>query len=174
MQLQHIAQAYIDKSIAYTRERWIGFGALLFLFILRILFTGKYRLVTYCLFLYLLHCFIGFCTPVDSEVPDPFDIDENDPVVESPIKKSGDESKPFIRRLPEYNYWLLSMKSTAFSFFLTFFPFFNIPVFTPILFFYFCGLCVLTIIKIKKHMEKYKYNPFFNAKKIYGGIVQRK
>ncbi|KAI5172358.1 hypothetical protein NEFER03_1472 [Nematocida sp. LUAm3] len=172
--MQHLIQVYVDKSVAHPKERWAAFSTVLFLFLFRVYYTDGYRLVTYCLFLYLLHCFIGFCTPIDSEVPDPFDIDETEAFVESPIKRSGDESKPFLRRLPEFSYWMFSMQAVIASFFITYLPFLNIPVYTPILVVYFCVLVYLTAIKIKKHMEKYKYNPFFNAKKIYKGILERK
>ncbi|KAI5184609.1 hypothetical protein NEHOM01_0284 [Nematocida homosporus] len=174
MQLRHMVQSYMDKCVAYPKERWSAFGIATLLFLFRVVKTGGYRLVTYCLFLYLLHCFIGFCTPVDSDIPDPFDIEDASAVVESPLRRSGDESKPFIRRLPEFDYWLLSMQSVVGAFVATFIPFFNIPVYTPILVIYFVGLLYLTVVKIRQHMEKYKYNPFFNAKKIYKGLVQTK
>ncbi|KAI5166751.1 hypothetical protein NEIG_01451 [Nematocida sp. ERTm5] len=174
MKLQHLIQSYADMSVGMVKQRWTAFLFLFVVFVWRIIITGGYRLVAYCLFLYFLHCFIGFCTPVDSELPDPFDIEEEETVISSPIKKSGDESKPFIRRLPEFEYWLQSIKACFAGIVMTFFPVFNIPVFTPILIIYFCGLVYLTVIKIRKHMEKYKYNPFFNAKKIYKGIVEMK
>ncbi|KAI5180720.1 hypothetical protein NEOKW01_1004 [Nematocida sp. AWRm80] len=172
MQVHYLVQSYIDKTIGYPKERWAFFLFVLVLFFWRVVLTGGYRLVTYCLALYLLHCFIGFCSPIDSEMPDPFDTEEHEPV-NVQINKSGDESKPFIRRLPEFEYWWLSLRASLLSLVCTLFPIFNIPVFTPILFFYFLGLAFLTGIKIKRHMKKYKYNPFFNAKKIYKNLVDR-
>ncbi|KAI5189919.1 hypothetical protein NEMIN01_0782 [Nematocida minor] len=174
MKMQHMIQSYADRSVGLVKHRWAVFLAFLVVFVWRVLYTGGYRLVAYCLFLYFLHCFIGFCTPIDSEIPDPFDIEEEDAPMPSPIKKSGDESKPFIRRLPEFEYWLQSLKACMAGVAATFFPVFNVPVFTPILVIYFAGLVYLTNIKIRKHMERYKYNPFFNAKKIYKGIVDMK
>lgn len=167
-------QAYADKSVGLVKHRWTCFLFLLVIFLWRIVYTGGYRLVTYCLFLYFLHCFIGFCTPIDSEIPDPFDIEEEETVSTVPIKKSGDETKPFIRRLPEFDYWLQSIKACIGAISATFFPIFNIPVFTPLLLIYFLGLVYLTAVRIRKHMDRYKYNPFFNAKKIYKGIVEIK
>jgi len=171
--MQHILQTYVDKSIAHPRERWGVFLVALVFFLYRVFVTGGYRLVTYCLFLYFLHCFIGFCSPIDSEMLDPFDLESGEQAapVSSP-KRSGDEMKPFIRRLPEFDYWLLSLKATLAAIFATFFGVFDVLVYTPILVIYFIGLVYLTAVKIKKHMEKYKYNPFFNAKKIYKGMVE--
>ncbi|KAH9385685.1 uncharacterized protein NEMAJ01_0581 [Nematocida major] len=174
MKLQHMIQSYADMSVGLIKHRWAVFLFFLVLFVWRVIYTEGYRLVAYCLFLYFLHCFIGFCTPIDSEIPDPFDIEEEESAAAMPIRKSGDESKPFIRRLPEFELWAQSVKACIMGFFMTFMPVFNIPVFTPILVVYFGGLVYLTLIKIRKHMEKYKYNPFFNAKKIYKGIVELK
>ncbi|OAG29187.1 hypothetical protein NEDG_01260 [Nematocida displodere] len=174
MQIQNIIHTYANKAITRPRERWLGFAALVGLFALRVYMTGGYRLVSYCFFLYLLHGFIGFCTPIDSEVPDPFEIDEDPHTpVDASIRRSGDETKPFIRRLPEVDYWYLSMQSVLTALTTTFIPLFNIPVYTPILVVYFLGLVYLTGIKIKKHMERYKYNPFYNAKKIYRTMVEK-
>ncbi|KAI5189958.1 hypothetical protein NECID01_0753 [Nematocida sp. AWRm77] len=164
MKLQHVVQTYADRTIAYWKERWLALGVLLLLFVGRVVSTEGYRLVTYCLFLYLLHCFIGFCTPIDCDNLDPFDIEEEGVTVEKPISRSADDSKPFLRKLPEFNCWILCMRSVLASLVATLFPIFNIPVYTPILVVYFFVLVYLTGIKIKKHMEKYHYNPFYPVK----------
>jgi len=50
---------------------------------------------------------------------------------------------------------------------MTFFSFFDIPVFWPILLVYFIVLFVLTMKRQIKHMIKHKYVPFNLGKKRY-------
>jgi len=57
--------------------------------------------------------------------------DEEGPTL--PTNRSNEEFRPFMRRLPEFKFWLSTMKSTLIAFFCTFFEFFDIPVFWPIL-----------------------------------------
>lgn len=58
--------------------------------------------------------------------------------------KQDEEFKPFIRRLPEFKFWYWATRAIAISFFCTFFEFFNIPVFWPVLVMYWIILFVLT------------------------------
>ena len=57
----------------------------------------------------------------------------------------NEEFRPFIRRLPEFKFWYSATKATAIAFFCTFFEFFNIPVFWPILVMYFITLFCITM-----------------------------
>lgn len=59
--------------------------------------------------------------------------------------RQDEEFRPFIRRLPEFKCWCAVIKSTLFAFFTTFFEFFDIPVFWPILLLYFIVLFCLTM-----------------------------
>lgn len=59
--------------------------------------------------------------------------------------RQDEEFRPFIRRLPEFKCWCAVVKSTLFAFFTTFFEFFDIPVFWPILLLYFIVLFGLTM-----------------------------
>lgn len=53
---------------------------------------------------------------------------------------------------------------------MTAFPFFDIPVFWPILLVYFCVLFVITMRRQIGHMRKYRYLPFDIGRKTqYGG-----
>ena len=62
--------------------------------------------------------------------------------------------------------WSL-VKAVLLSFFLTFIPFFDIPVFWPILVIYFFALCFMTMRRQIAHMIKFKYIPFNFGKKTY-------
>jgi hypothetical protein len=70
------------------------------------------------------------------------------------------EFKPFIRRLPEFKFWLAVARASLLSLVLTFFPFLDIPVFWPILVVYFFALFFVTMRKQIQHMIKHKYIPF--------------
>merc|ERR1712179_584668 len=72
----------------------------------------------------------------------------------------NEEFRPFIRRLPEFKFWYSATKATAIAFFCTFFEFFNIPVFWPILVMYFITLFCITMKRQIKHMIRYRYIPF--------------
>jgi len=56
-----------------------------------------------------------------------------------------DEFQPFIRRLPEFSFWLESCKATGVALCATFLPFLDIPVFVPILVIYFMFLTYLLL-----------------------------
>lgn len=65
--------------------------------------------------------------------------------------------------LPRLN----SIKSFLIGFGMTFFSFFDIPVFWPILLVYWLMLFVLTMKRQIKHMIKHRYLPFTRGKQKY-------
>ncbi len=87
--------------------------------------------------------------------------------VTSPLpSQRGDEFRPFVRRLPEWQFWcdfpfphmtaevdydcyvvrrLSTTRATVISFLMTFSAVFDVPVYWPILVMYFCVLFVLTM-----------------------------
>jgi hypothetical protein len=62
-QLQRRFQHLLDKTAPHGLYRWIGFAALIGLYLLRVYFLGGFYIVTYGLGIYLLNLFIGFITP---------------------------------------------------------------------------------------------------------------
>ena len=60
-------------------------------------------------------------------------------------------------------FWTLSIGIV-----LTFFECFDIPVFWPLLLFYFIFIFILTMRNQIKHMIKYNYLPWDTGKKIFG------
>lgn len=77
--------------------------------------------------------------------------DENGPALPT---RATEEFRPFIRRLPEFKFWLSVTKSTIIAFFCTFVDAFNIPVFWPILVMYFITLFCITMkrqIKVRQY-----------------------
>ena len=76
--------------------------------------------------------------------------------------------RPFVRKLPEFKFWVKSAKSLLVSFSMTFFPVFDVPVFWPILLMYFIMLFTMTMKQQLRHMIKHKYVPFSWGKQTYG------
>lgn len=158
-------QELLDRSVPYKKERWASFAGLIFIFLLRIFISRGWYIICYALGIYLLNLFLGFLTP------------KFDPSLEQELRSSNleegeenieDEFKPFIRRLPEFKFWVNSTRATTLSIILSLFTIFDIPVFWPILLFYFIILFTLTMRKQIQHMIKYRYLPFDFGKAKYG------
>eukprot|EP00271_Cylindrocystis_brebissonii_P013470 TRINITY_DN33301_c0_g1_i1.p1 TRINITY_DN33301_c0_g1~~TRINITY_DN33301_c0_g1_i1.p1 ORF type:complete len:227 (+),score=42.83 TRINITY_DN33301_c0_g1_i1:266-946(+) len=152
-------QYYLDKSTPLPTLRWFISLAMALLFALRIYAVHGFYIVTYGLGIYVLNLLIGFLSP------------QVDPEAEGPAlpQKGSDEFKPFIRRLPEFKFWYNLTKAIGVAFLLTFLPFFDVPVFWPILLLYWVTLLVLTMKRQIRHMIKYKYVPFSWGKQKYKG-----
>ncbi|KAI0039499.1 retrieval of early ER protein Rer1 [Auriscalpium vulgare] len=92
----------------------------------------------------------------------------------SPLPSSRDDDfRPFVRRLPEWQFWLSSTRATLISFVMTFFMIFDVPVYWPILVMYFITLFVLTMRRQIQHMIKYRYVPFDWGRKARYGSADR-
>ncbi|KAL0314675.1 UNVERIFIED_CONTAM: protein RER1B [Sesamum angustifolium] len=83
--------------------------------------------------------------------------------------KETDEFRPFVRRLPEFKFWYATTKAFCVAFLMTFVSIFDVPVFWPILFFYWVFLFFLTMKRQITHMIKYRYVPFNFGKQRYAG-----
>ena len=165
---------FVDESVPHTKGRWISFGILISIFLLRIIFAQGWYIICYALGIYLLNLFLAFLTPkfdpsleqelknesIEEGLEDEsnVNIDDND---------KDDEFRPFIRRLPEFKFWYNAVRATLIALILTFFHIFDIPVFWPILVMYFIILFTLTMRRQIQHMIKYKYLPFDFGKTKY-------
>lgn len=156
-------QYLLDKTAPYSTFRWLAFIGFLSLYGFRVYLLDGWFIVTYGLGIFLLNNFIGFLTPqVDPEEQ------EDDSNMELPTtRQDGDEYRPFIRKVSEFKFWWTSMKSVGLAFAMTFFEFFNVPVFWPILLIYWFLLFFITMKKQIAHMWKHKYLPFDFGKKKY-------
>lgn len=169
--LKSLYQMNLDRVTPYVTYRWCGFGALLFLFMVRILVAQGWYIVCYTLSIYLLSLFIQFLQPK-------FDVSLQDELRDESIEEGiteadqtggvDDEFRPFIRRLPEFKFWHKAMIATTISLFTSFFEIFNLPVFWPILLMYFIVLFGLSMKKQILHMIKYHYVPLDIGKAKYG------
>ncbi|XP_021949894.1 protein RER1 [Folsomia candida] len=154
-------QLLLDKWTPHARSRWIFAVSLIILFMLRIIFAQGWYIITYALGIYHLNLFIAFLTPKIDPA-----LDYEDDGLDLPTR-STQEFRPFIRRLPEFKFWLGMVKSTLIGLFCTIFDCFNVPVFWPILVMYFITLFCITMKRQIKHMIKYKYIPFTHGKPKY-------
>jgi hypothetical protein len=67
--------------------------------------------------------------------------------------KQDEEFRPFIRRLPEFKFWHSATRAIVIAITCTFFTFFDIPVFWPVLVVYWLILFTLTS-KFYSHLCK--------------------
>ncbi|GMT14782.1 hypothetical protein PFISCL1PPCAC_6079, partial [Pristionchus fissidentatus] len=148
-------QYYLDRLTPFTSIRWLICLVFNALFVARMVYLQGFYIVTYALYIYYLNLFLLFLTP--SIDPQLMDDDDDGPVLPS---KGNEEFRPFMRRLPEFKFWHSALKACLFAIGCTFFEFFNVPVFWPILVLYFIILFCLTMKRQIMHMIKYRYIPF--------------
>jgi hypothetical protein len=154
---QHI----LDKSTPHVGQRWLGCFVVAMVYVLRVYMVEGFYVVSYGLGIYILNLLIGFLSPqVDPEILDA----EHGPSLPT---SGSDEFRPFVRRLPEFKFWYSITKAFCIAFVMTFFSAFDVPVFWPILLFYWVVLFTLTMRRQIAHMIKYKYVPFSFGKQRY-------
>ncbi|KHN36256.1 Protein RER1A [Glycine soja] len=150
----------LDKTTPHVLRRWIGCLVVAAVYVLRVYLVQGFYIVSYALGIYILNLLIGFLSPqVDPEISD-------GPTLPT---RGSDEFRPFVRRLPEFKFWYSITKAFCIAFVMTFFSAFDVPVFWPILLFYWVVLFTLTMRRQISHMIKYKYVPFSFGKLRYDG-----
>ncbi|POW17263.1 hypothetical protein PSTT_00723 [Puccinia striiformis] len=113
-ELEKAYQYQLDRLTPYTTYRWLSTSGLILIFMLRILLSQGWYIVTYALGIYLLNLFLSFLQPkFDPSIEQ--DAAENEVEEGGPGSSTsnllggqnmdGDEFKPFIRRLPEFKFW---------------------------------------------------------------------
>jgi len=172
--VQRLYQQVLDRWTPHILQRWLATAGLLLLFFLRIVFAQGWYIVCYAHAIYLLNLLLAFLQPrFDPSFEEDLLADEieegGDPVSPLPSQRD-DEFRPFVRRLPEWQFWLSSTRATLIAFFCSFSEVFDVPVYWPILVVYFFTLFALTMRRQIQHMIKYKYIPFDIGRKArYGG-----
>ncbi|KAJ9092688.1 hypothetical protein QFC21_006755 [Naganishia friedmannii] len=189
----------LDRSTPLTVERWIFTGVVLVIFIAVVLIrqgadgsSDTHVIVsTDALAIYLLNLFLAFLQPkFDPSIQQDLaaeDVEEGAPGLpgaNTPSSSKGglsglmngfsaesndEEFRPFIRRLPEFKFWLSATKASLLALFATTSRVFDVPVYWPILLMYFFILFGLTMRRQIQHMIKYRYIPFdLGRKATYG------
>lgn len=164
MDLKTLQQVYLDRLVPHAEVRWGITSVILLLYCVRVWKIDAFYLITYCLGIYLLHGLILFLTPKGDNIPDPFENIEDDDYVPETI---DNEFKPFIRNLPEFDFWVFVTKIISIALCGTYFDILDIPVYRPILVIYFVFMVAFTTKRLLAHMRKYNYNPFPQAKEYY-------
>ncbi|KAJ7393598.1 retention in endoplasmic reticulum protein 1 [Desmophyllum pertusum] len=157
-------QKFLDSTVPHLPLRWIATLVMILLFLVRVFFLQGWYIVTYALGIYHLNLFIAFLTPKIDPALD--ELEEDGPELPT---RSDQEFRPFIRRLPEFKFWYGATRAVVIAIICTFFEFFNIPVFWPILVMYFIVLFIITMKRQIKHMIRYRYIPFTYGKQKYRG-----
>jgi len=161
-------QKFLDNAVPYKTVRWAALLVTLIGYLFRTYLLQGWYIITYALGIYLLNLLIAFLSPRIDPALAELDDDGDDEGASLPTKNS-EEFKPFIRRLPEFKFWLSAQRATLISICMTFFDAFNVPVFWPILVVYFCLLFWISMKRQIKHMIKYKYLPFTTGKPKHKG-----
>ncbi|GAB65607.1 RER1 protein, partial [Plasmodium cynomolgi strain B] len=165
---------YIDKTTLYVKTRWFGLLGLFSLYVLRVYYVTGFYVVSYALSIFLLNLFLRFLTPHNiEEIYEQYENENNGlllPMKQTTERKNENnpddkkEFRPFLRKLNEFKFWLYASRAILISIFCTFFPFLDIPVFWPLLLFYFICLFFATMKQQIKNMIKFKYLPFNTGK----------
>jgi len=179
--IQRQYQQTLDRWTPHVLNRWLGSAGLLAVFLLRIVIAQGWYIVCYGHAIYLLNLLLAFLQPkFDPSLQEDLLADEieeggEDVDVRLPSHATGDdEFRPFVRRLPEWQFWLSSTRATLVALFCTTSEVFDVPVYWPILVCYFFVLFALTMRRQIQHMIKYKYIPFDIGRKArYGNGVSK-
>ncbi|KAJ7733543.1 retrieval of early ER protein Rer1 [Mycena maculata] len=162
--IQRQYQQLLDRWTPYTLNRWLATAGLLAIFFLRIVLSQGWYIVCYAHAIYLLNLLLAFLQPkFDPSLQEDLLADdaEEGGGPTSPLPSSrDDEFRPFVRRLPEWQFWLSATRATLIALFCTLSEVFDVPVYWPILVVYFFVLFALTMRRQIQHMIKYKYVPF--------------
>ncbi|CAE6465372.1 unnamed protein product [Rhizoctonia solani] len=195
LEYQRKYQQLVDRTTPHMLYRWLSTGGLVVLFLLRIVFAqgvsvtsvNRWHLtahsVCYAHAIYLLNLLLAFLQPkFDPSLAQDLRADEIEEGGEPEAstyenaydgggRRTGkdEEFRPFIRRLPEWQFWLSATRATVFAILATLFEAFDVPVYWPILVIYFFILFGITMKRQIRHMIKYKYVPFdIGRKATYG------
>ncbi|KAI0821367.1 retrieval of early ER protein Rer1 [Irpex lacteus] len=169
-------QQVLDKITPFVLYRWLTTVGLLGLFMLRIVLAQGWYIVCYAHAIYLLNLLLAFLQPkFDPSLQEDLMADEIEEGGEEMSLPSArdDEFRPFVRRLPEWQFWLSSTRATLVALFCTLSEAFDVPVYWPILVIYFFILFTLTMRRQIQHMIKYKYVPFDIGRKARYGSNSR-
>lgn len=176
--VEKIKNYFMDKLFLFFKVRWVIVLLLFILYLYRLLKTEGFQALTYCLGIHLLNSFIGFISPLNEPEESQNTVEEeeeitnlptgeNNPTLNNQPRENEEEFRPFQRKVKEFEFWEILFISFLIGDILTFFPFFDIPVYWPILLAYFILLFIFTMRQQISRMIKFKYLPWDNGKTEY-------
>jgi len=147
-------QQFLDKVTPETQYRWYFTAFLAVVYVIRVWLLAGFFVVSYGLGIYVLNLLIPFISPQDEDSLLP--------------TAKDDEHRPFMRKMSEFKFWHGCTKAFTIALIMTFFRFFDVPVFWPILLLYFLMLFGMTMKKQISHMIQHNYRPWSTQKETYG------
>lgn len=139
---------------------------MLAIFLLRMYLLQGFYIVTYVLFIFILNQFILFLQPKDraalaaAQAAAAATTADDGALPSTLPTNADDEFRPFVRRLPEFKFWYSCTYATVIAFVATFFKVCDVPVFWPVLVFYFLMLFTATMRRQWLDMRRLKYVPW--------------
>jgi len=115
--LKRQGQSYLDASVPHLGLRWVAFFVALLVYLYRVFMLEGFYIVTYGLGIFLLNQFIRFLSPLEE-----FEEDAGGREPLLPVN-TADDFKPFVRRLPEFQFWYV-LVACLLSSFICVFPLF--------------------------------------------------
>ena len=166
--LRNLVRRKIDRFVLYPRLRWLVLAALFGTFMARVVSLQGFFAAAYLLGFFYLQNLILFVTPND--IPTIQEEDQDGDSFEIPegvnFERGQDASKPVIRKLGEFSLWKKLVLGTFVAYLSTYFKVLDLPVFWPLLLFYFIFIVFSVVLKQYQHMNKYGYSlsDFFKRK----------
>ena len=144
-------ETLILKTKPYTLYRWLAWGALAIIFLLRLSIGHRFYTIGYIAGIYCLNCLVLFVSPkLDPEL-------YGRDVLPT---ATDDDYRPFVRKLPEFVFWQRLMTCAVIAHIATLLPFLDPPVYGPLLLVYLLFVVVLTFRARIAHMIRNGYVPF--------------
>jgi len=144
-------QRCIDNLQPRKGARYVILSSFAVFYALRVWALQGFYVVTYMLGIHLLQLLILFLQPAE---------------LETVMRERADgEFRPFERKLPEFKLWHGACKAFVVAYICTFVPFFNVPVFWPMLLVYFVMVFGISIHRQVAHMWHYNYVPWTTGSK---------
>jgi hypothetical protein len=155
----------LDRWTPWTRVRWVVLAAAALAYVARVTWLGGFHVVSYALAIYYLNLLVAFVTPAyDPENNVAADDSVADQGASALPSRAADEFRPFVRKLPEFKFWLAAARAALLALVATFLPFLDLPVFWPILVIYFLVLLGLTLRRQIALMLRHRYVPYTTGK----------
>ena len=152
-----------DKIIIYRLERWLIVAIFALIFVIRVILSQGFYCLTYYVCIHILNSFIGFISPLED--PEEYGLNSGDSYLP---QKNNEEFKPFQRKIKEYRFCSIVFCTFLVAIPMTFSKAFDIPVFWPVLLFYFILMFYIVMRRQIQHMIKYHYLPWNTGKMKYG------
>lgn len=155
------ARFAVDRLVTHPRRRWLFFFGVFLAFAARMVLLDGYYAAMYLFAFYAVQNVIQYLTP--NNLPTIQEEEEMGQVVYDipetvQVTRNEDASKPIIRKLGEFKLWKKLTAAALICLGASFVPALDIPVFWPILLFYFVFVVISVVARQYQHMKRYGYS----------------